>query len=55
MPDACACGSCACRYRERIMILGNFLDEEQANNLIAVLLYMKNDDPKKKVAPPARP
>lgn len=23
------------------MILGNFLDEEAANNLIAVLLYMK--------------
>ena len=29
------------RYRERIVILGNFLDEEAANNLIAVLLYMK--------------
>lgn len=37
-------------YRERIMILGNFLDEEQANNLIAVLLYMKNEDPKKKIS-----
>lgn len=28
-------------YRDRIILVGNFLDEEQCNNLIAVLLYLK--------------
>lgn len=37
-------------YRERIVILGNFLDEEAANNLIAVLLYMKQEEPNKQIS-----
>ena len=37
-------------YRERIVILGDFLDEEKANNLIATLMYLKNDDPKKQIS-----
>merc|ERR1711924_304577 len=28
-------------YRDRIMLVGNFLDEEQANSLIALLLFMR--------------
>ncbi len=36
-------------FRERIVILGDFLDEEKANNLIATLMYLKNEDPKKQI------
>jgi len=37
-------------YRERIMIIGNFIDEDAANNIIAILLYLKKEDPDKKIA-----
>ena len=37
-------------YRDRIMLVGNFLDEEQANSLIAVLLYLRFEDPKKPIS-----
>ena len=32
-------------YRERILLVGNFLDEDAANQLIAILLYLKYDNP----------
>lgn len=31
-------------YRERIIYVGQDLDDEQANQIIAVLLYLENDD-----------
>ena len=37
-------------YRDRIMLVGNFLDEEQANSLIAVLLHLRFEDPKKPIS-----
>ena len=37
-------------YRDRIMLIGSFLDEEQCNNIIAVLLYLKYEDPNKQIS-----
>jgi len=37
-------------YRDRILLVGNFLDEEQANSLIATLLYLRFDDPRKEIS-----
>ena len=37
-------------YRDRIMLVGNFLDEEQANSLIALLLFMRFQDPRKPIS-----
>lgn len=37
-------------YRDRILLVGSFLDEEQANQLIAVLLYLRFEDPKKPIS-----
>jgi len=37
-------------YRDRIMLVGSFLDEEQANSLIALLLFMRFEDPKKPIS-----
>ena len=37
-------------YRDRIMLVGNFLDEEQANSLIALLLFMRFEDPRKPIS-----
>lgn len=36
-------------YRERIIYVGQDLDDEQANQIIAVLLYLENDDAKSDV------
>lgn len=36
-------------YRERIMLIGNFIDEEAANNIISILLYLRKEDPDKKI------
>lgn len=35
---------------DRVIILGSFLDEEQANNLIATLLFLQKEAPKKKIS-----
>lgn len=32
-------------YRDRVLLVGNFIDEEQANRLVAILLYLKYQDP----------
>lgn len=32
-------------YRERIIYVGQDLDDEQANQIIAVMLYLENEDP----------
>lgn len=37
-------------YRERIIYVGQDLDDEQANQIIAVLLYLENDDAKANVS-----
>lgn len=37
-------------YRERIIYVGQDLDDEQANQIIAVLLYLENDDPSANVS-----
>jgi len=36
--------------RERIMLLGDFIDEQRANAIICTLLYLKKDDPNKKIS-----
>lgn len=36
-------------YRDRIMLIGNFIDEEAANNIIAILLFLRKEDPNKKI------
>ena len=36
-------------YRDRILVAQGFITEEYANNLIAILLYLQKDDPKKPV------
>jgi ATP-dependent Clp protease protease subunit len=36
-------------YRERIIILTDFLDEARSNNLIATLLYLKQQDSTKQI------
>eukprot|EP00617_Octactis_speculum_P008015 CAMPEP_0185776242 /NCGR_PEP_ID=MMETSP1174-20130828/84972_1 /TAXON_ID=35687 /ORGANISM="Dictyocha speculum, Strain CCMP1381" /LENGTH=256 /DNA_ID=CAMNT_0028464115 /DNA_START=620 /DNA_END=1390 /DNA_ORIENTATION=- len=35
---------------DRVIVLGSFLDEEQANNLIATLLYLQKEDREKKIS-----
>jgi ATP-dependent Clp protease protease subunit len=37
-------------YRERIMLLGKFIDEEYANQIISILLYLRKEDPDKKIS-----
>ena len=37
-------------YRERVLLVGNFLDEDQANQLIAILLYLRYDSPSKPIS-----
>ena len=37
-------------YRERIIYVGQDLDDESANQIIAVLLYLENDDAKSNVS-----
>jgi len=37
-------------YRDRIMLVGNFIDEEQANSLIAILLHLRFEDPRKEIS-----
>ena len=37
-------------YRERIMIIGRFIDEEYANQIISILLYLRKEDPDKKIS-----
>ncbi|KAJ8610015.1 hypothetical protein CTAYLR_006641 [Chrysophaeum taylorii] len=37
-------------YRDRILLVGNFLDEEQCNTLVAVLLYLKYENPNKPIS-----
>lgn len=36
-------------YRERIMLLGNFIDQKEANQIISILLYLREEDPHKKI------
>ena len=36
-------------YRERIIILTDFLDEQRSNNLIATLLYLKSESNTKQI------
>lgn len=36
-------------YRDRILLLRNFIDESQANEIIATLLYLQNEDPYKDI------
>jgi len=36
-------------YRDRIVICSSYIDESAANNLIAILLYLQNDDNKKPI------
>jgi len=31
------------------MLIGNFIDEEAANNIISILLYLRKEDPSKKI------
>jgi len=35
--------------RDRILLLGNFLDEEQSNRILAILLYLQKEDPEKQI------
>jgi len=37
-------------YRERILYLRNFIDEEEANSIICTLLYLRKEDPNKKIS-----
>jgi ATP-dependent Clp protease protease subunit len=37
-------------YRERIMLLEKFIDEEYANQIISILLYLREEDPDKKLS-----
>ncbi|CAM9110554.1 unnamed protein product [Pylaiella littoralis] len=39
-----------CLQQERIIMVGKFIDEEYANQLIAMLLYHEKNDPKKKIS-----
>ena len=36
-------------YRDRIILLGKFLDEEASNQLVATLLYLQREDPNKPI------
>jgi len=36
-------------YRERIMLIGKFIDQQEANQIISILLYLKKEDPDKKI------
>jgi len=36
-------------YRDRILFLGNFIDEDAANNIIAILLYLRQEKPNEKI------
>lgn len=36
-------------YRDRIMLIGNFIDEEAANNIISILLYLKKESKDDKI------
>jgi len=36
-------------YRDRIMLIGNFIDDEAANNIISILLYLKKESPTEKI------
>lgn len=38
-----------CLYRERVLFLGSNLDDELANQLIAIILYLSAENPKKKL------
>ena len=35
--------------RDRTIILGDFLDEARANNLIATLIYLRDENPEKMI------
>jgi len=37
-------------YRDRVLLVSNFIDEDKANNLIATLLYLKYDSPSKPIS-----
>jgi len=37
-------------YRDRIIVLGDFLDEQRSNNLIATLLYLKQENKRKQIS-----
>jgi len=36
-------------YRDRIMLIGNFIDEEAANNIISILLYLRKENKEGKI------
>lgn len=37
-------------YRDRTMMISQFIDEEAANNIISILLYLRNQDPREKIS-----
>jgi ATP-dependent Clp protease protease subunit len=37
-------------YRDRTMFIGQFIDEAYANNIISIMLYLRNEDPKEKIS-----
>jgi len=36
-------------YRDRIMLIGNYIDEQAANNIISILLYLRKENPEGKI------
>jgi len=40
----------AAMYRDRTMMISQFIDEEAANNIISILLYLRNEDPREKIS-----
>lgn len=37
-------------YRDRTLFISKFIDEEVANNLIAILLYLRDEDPREPIS-----
>jgi ATP-dependent protease ClpP protease subunit len=33
-------------YRDRTMMIGKYIDEEAANNIISIMLYLRKEDPR---------
>jgi ATP-dependent Clp protease, protease subunit len=40
----------AAMYRDRTMMINRFIDEQAANNIISIMLYLRNESPRDKIS-----
>ena len=37
-------------YRDRTLMIGKFIDEEAANEIISIILWMRKEDPRRDIS-----